>query len=572
MTKNNPAALMSYVHSDDKYKQVTTLRERLSDEVQMQIGVEFPIFQDTKDIHWGQNWEQRINSALTEEITFLIPIITPSFFNSGPCCDELERFLEREKKLGRTDLILPIYFVDTPLLNDSELRSTDPLAEEIASRQYADWRELRFEPFTNPHVGKALEKLALQVRDALARIKPPERIRTKGLQASSSHPSAATRGETGEQSTEGPTTKREPPTVIVDPLHRGNFATLKQAIEQVDPGTRVIVRPGLYREGLIIVKPLEIIGDGEPGEVVIQVSDRNVILFQTTMGRIVNLTLRQMGEEKHYAVDIAQGRLELEDCDITSQSLSCIAIHDGADPRIRRNRIHDGKQVGVFVYDGGIGTLEDNDIFGNTLSGVQIMSSGNPTIRNNRIHDSRTGGGVYAYDGGQGTLEDNDIFGNALSGVQIRDQANPTLRRNRIHDNTQNGIFVNDGGQGIVDDNDIFGNGFSGVEIKTSGNPRLRHNCIHDGKTGGIYIHDNGYGTLEENDVFSNASSGLFSTSGANPVVRNNRINKNGSYGIWIGEKGAGTFENNDLTNNAKGAWSISEGSKANVTRTNNNE
>ena len=50
MTKNKPAALMSYVHSDDKYKQLSTLRERLSDEVQMQIGIEFPIFQDTKDI------------------------------------------------------------------------------------------------------------------------------------------------------------------------------------------------------------------------------------------------------------------------------------------------------------------------------------------------------------------------------------------------------------------------------------------------------------------------------------------------------------------------------------------
>src|SRR3954447_10768372 len=129
MTKNKPAALMSYVHSDDKYKQLTTLRERLSDEVQMQIGIEFPIFQDTKDIHWGQNWEQRIKSALTEEITFLMPIITPSFFNSQPCREELERFLEVEKKLKRSDLILPIYFVDTPVLNYPELRVTDPLAK-----------------------------------------------------------------------------------------------------------------------------------------------------------------------------------------------------------------------------------------------------------------------------------------------------------------------------------------------------------------------------------------------------------------------------------------------------------
>ncbi len=38
------------------------------------------------------------------------------------------------------------------------------------------------------------------------------------------------------------------------------------------------------------------------------------------------------------------------------------------DPVLRRNRIHDGKQSGVLVYEQGRGTLEDNDIFGNALS------------------------------------------------------------------------------------------------------------------------------------------------------------------------------------------------------------
>lgn len=33
MKNTNPAAFLSYVHTDDKYGQVSTLRERLSDEV-----------------------------------------------------------------------------------------------------------------------------------------------------------------------------------------------------------------------------------------------------------------------------------------------------------------------------------------------------------------------------------------------------------------------------------------------------------------------------------------------------------------------------------------------------------
>ena len=146
----------------------------------------------------------------------------------------------------------------------------------------------------------------------------------------------------------------------------------------------------------MIDKPLEIIGDGELGDVVIQATGKDVLVFKTTMGRISNLSMRQMGGGQWYGVDIAQGRLELEGCDITSQSLACVAIHDGADPRLRRNRIHDGKQTGVAVYKNGQGTLEDNDIFGNALAGVEIKTGSNPMLRRNRIHDGKTGG-IYVH-------------------------------------------------------------------------------------------------------------------------------------------------------------------------------
>lgn len=457
MTKNKPAALMSYVHSDDKYKQLTTLRERLSDEVGMQIGIEFPIFQDTKDIHWGQNWEQRINSALTEEITFLIPIITPSFFNSQPCRDELERFLEVENKLKRNDLILPIYFVDTPLLNDPELRANDLLAEVIASRQYADWRDLRFEQFTNPLVGRTLAQLASQIRDALPRVQTLRKIANKASDIPKVQPAATTNVEVAEQPTEGPTTKTDPPIIIVDSLHRGDFATISEAINQVDPGTKILVRPGLYQEGLIINKPIEIIGDGEPGEIVIQATGTNVIRFQTTMGRVVNLTLRQTGGGAWYCVKIERGRLDLEDCEITSQSLACVAVHGGADPRVRRNRLHDSKQgSGLFVYDEGQGTFEDNDISDNTLSGVEIKNA-NVTLRRNRIHNNKQTG-VYVNNGGAGRIEDNDIFGNGYNGMSTKSEDYVVVRNNRINKNTWYGVRIFENGGGIFENNDLTEN------------------------------------------------------------------------------------------------------------------
>jgi parallel beta-helix repeat protein len=128
-------------------------------------------------------------------------------------------------------------------------------------------------------------------------------------------------------------------------------------------------------------------------------------------------------------VDITQGRLDLEGCEISSQSFACVVIRDGADPRLRRNKIHDGKQGGVLVFDSGLGTLEDNDITGNARSGVEV-TGGNPTVRGNRIN--RNGyTAVYVHDGGQSVVEDNDLTGNKQGAWDIAADCKANVTRAR---------------------------------------------------------------------------------------------------------------------------------------------
>jgi len=527
--KPKPVAFMSYAHSDDKRGRLTEFHERLGDEVHMQIGEEFLIFQDRENILWGQNWKKRIEESL-DEVTFLIPIITPSFFNSSACRDELQRFLEREKELKRDDLVLPVYYVDCPLLNDKEAREDNELAQAIAAHQYTDWRDLRFEPLTSLTVGKKLAQLAVQIRDGLDRVQASEKPDIPKSAASVARRPAEDISVPLPQYIESvierweptrkPAAKTEPLTRVVDQMHRGDHVTITEAIEAAYPGDRILVRPGLYQEGLVIEKPLEIIGDGDQGEVVVEAKGKDALLFKTTMGRVTNLTLRQMSGGDWFGVDIGQGRLELEECDITSHGLACVAIHDGADPRLRRNRIHDGKQDGVFVWENGQGALEDNEIFGNAF-GVSISTDGNPTLRRNRIHDCEDGG-VVVYNNGQGILEDNDI----LSCVVIGAGGNPTLRRNHIHDCEEDGVLIQDNGQGVLEDNDIFGNACDGVAI------------MHD----------------------------------SNPTLRRNRINNNGHVAVSTSMGGGGTIEDNDLRGNANGAWNISADSEPNLRRARNKE
>ena len=113
------------------------------------------------------------------------------------------------------------------------------------------------------------------------------------------------------------------------PIRRGDFATVGAAIKAAKPGDRILVRPGLYEEGLVVDKPLEILGDGPVADIEIRARGASVLAFQASIGRVANLTLRQAGGEGNwFGVDITQGRLDLEGCDISSQSLACVAIRD----------------------------------------------------------------------------------------------------------------------------------------------------------------------------------------------------------------------------------------------------
>ena len=459
----NFAAFFSYVHADDEHDngRITRLRQMLENEVQAVTGEAFEIFQDKDDIHWGQKWEERLTSAL-DGSTFLIVVVTPRYLNSEYCRNEFNRFLERERQLKRHDLILPILYIETRALSDDTLRAAHPLAKAIAEHQYFDWRDLRHEPSTSTEVSKRVEKMAREIEKAMRRTAPPAPKPAPKADVASpvtSAPVASAMQESDALLTTKISPRNEPPELVVDPMpRRGDYTKIMDAINAAEPGTRILIRPGLYKEALVLNKALELLGEGERSEIIVETFGANVLLFKTEFGRVANLTLRQTGGSDFHGVNVVQGRLELEDCDIISQSLSCVAIHDGADPRVRRNRIHDGKQNGVYVFGNGKGTLEDNDIFANTFSGVQIGTGGDPTLRRNRIHDGKQGG-VMVYEKGKGVLEDNDIFTNAYSGLEVREGGSLVVRGNCITKNKQFGIFVHDSGGGTFENNDLRENG-----------------------------------------------------------------------------------------------------------------
>src|SRR5690348_4600672 len=159
---------ISYVRFDDDHndKQILKLRNALASEIRAQTGRAVHLFLDRDDLRWGDNWKARIEQSLSAT-TILIPIMTPSYFMSAACREEFEIFHEREKALKRDDLIWPIYYIGTPLLDVRGRAATDGMAKVLASRHRSDWRELRLTSLKSVKARRELIRLAQVIRDRL---------------------------------------------------------------------------------------------------------------------------------------------------------------------------------------------------------------------------------------------------------------------------------------------------------------------------------------------------------------------------------------------------------------------
>ncbi len=408
------------------------------------------------------------------------------------------------------------------------------------------------------------------------------------------------------------------PTKIVSAFGSKGYRTITEAIAKAKPGTRILVLPGRYKESIVIDKQLEIVGNGLPEEIIIESKDSPCIRMETNKALVKGLTLRGKAgsnSNKYFTVDIPQGELNLQDCDITSESLSGIGIYGtNTNPLIQNCKIHHSAENGIHVTDRAGGTIEDCQIFNNSLAGLSVKEKGNPVVRrcqiyshkqasgididrNGRgtiedcqisdvaysaitianssqpiirrcqIHNSRQNG-IFVYQNGQGIIEDCQIFDNIYSGIEIRERSDSIIRNCQIYEAGQNGVFVHTNGKGKIENCEIFENNHSGVEIRDRGNPIIRRSQIRNGKANGVFVHKNGQGILEDCKIFNNNESGIAISKNGDPLLRKCSIERNLKYGANIYNNGAGRFEDCDFIENVFGPWNIDNTSE--VQRINN--
>jgi TIR domain len=158
----------SYSRRDDEHSQgaLSRLRAQIYNELRLQLGFNFKLWQDTEAIAEGTEWEAEITRAIAESV-FFIPIVTPSSVASRHCRLEFQAFLGREEALGRKNLVFPLLYVRVPALEKEELWQQDPLLGIIGRRQYFDWQKFRHRSFTEGEIAERIEQFCRNIVESL---------------------------------------------------------------------------------------------------------------------------------------------------------------------------------------------------------------------------------------------------------------------------------------------------------------------------------------------------------------------------------------------------------------------
>lgn len=158
MTELGISGFWSYAHADDEPdKRVTQLASDLRMEVEALTASPLYLVVDRETLDWGDRWRERLSEAVAVA-TLLIPVVTPRFFKSQACRDEVLAFSQAAKAAGREDLILPIYWITDATLESGP--SQDEVRSVVSDRQWSDLREARLADRDSSLYRTAVNRLA----------------------------------------------------------------------------------------------------------------------------------------------------------------------------------------------------------------------------------------------------------------------------------------------------------------------------------------------------------------------------------------------------------------------------
>ena len=157
---------VSYSNIKDMYGAVTKFCSHLEFELRQKLGdVDLIVFQDKRDIHGGDKWQDILESELASASLLLI-LLSPTWLRREWCRREYALF-KASMTSGKRKHVVPLVW-DAVEDSDAKTQEERHLLAELRSYQSLVWDELRYADWASPEPNQAAGRLAKELKTKLS--------------------------------------------------------------------------------------------------------------------------------------------------------------------------------------------------------------------------------------------------------------------------------------------------------------------------------------------------------------------------------------------------------------------
>ncbi|GLZ38950.1 AAA family ATPase [Actinokineospora sp. NBRC 105648] len=270
------------------------------------------------------------------------------------------------------------------------------------------------------------------------------------------------------------------------------FRTINDAIAAAADGDVVSVRPGVYRESVVIEREITLSGAGAAGEVRIEASGDPALRLSAEHAAVSGIVLAHRDGEA--AVDLRAGTLRMDECTVAAESGVAVAVRGGTELFARDCVVTNPGGAGVLVFDGGGAELRGTRLNGIATTAVVARTGGAPRLLDCVI--SEAAGAVLAADNAGGSVRDCRIERISGPGIVVEERSTLAVSGTILSDVEGVTLLVGADSSPTMLDCVIERPGAQAIVLVQGGTALIERTVVRGARGHGLHVLDSSSGEL----------------------------------------------------------------------------
>jgi F-box protein 11 len=350
--------------------------------------------------------------------------------------------------------------------------------------------------------------------------------------------------------------------LIVGKGGKANCLSIRVALRLAERGTQIVVQPGIYKESLVVDKDVEILGEGDPSEIILESPKGPCLLVKTEGATIQGLTLRKAATEgdENPLVHVQSGKHSIRQCAFHSESGAGLILEgQGTLGTLDQCSFTGGSRLGVKVGPGASLSAAHCRWEGKSRQALLVDSNASATL-SHPVFLKGEGLAIAVRSQGQLQVEDGFIEDCLAGGIEADAEARINLIRTRITNSIYAGVLVMEKGQAILEGCEITGHGAAGVHAVEGASLELRQCRLHDNPGFGLSVMDRALARLDACEIHQNGRAGLLIHGGGTAQLKTCKVFDGQSLGVVCAPKGRGVLEACEIYGNVQSGAKVEPG------------